>query len=94
MAKRREDLPNFKYERVPITGVKGHRKGKHNDLVGGILEELEALPSGSAIKIPLADTAGVTLANLRSAVHRATTTAKLAVETSSDGENYYIWKKS
>jgi len=35
----------------------------------------------------------VTLADLRSAVHRATVAKKLDVETSSDSENFYIWKR-
>lgn len=91
MAKKR---PTLKYERVPVSVVKGHRSGKHHQLITGILEELETLPAGSAIKIPLAGTAGVTLTELRSAVHRATAASRLAVETSSDAENFYIWKKS
>lgn len=82
-----------KYETVRIFDVKGRRSGKHHDLVAGILEQLEMLSPGSAMKIPLAGTDGVTLANLRSAVHRATTSGKLDVETSSDSENFYIWKK-
>ena len=78
------------YEQVPTSSVKGHRKGKHHDLVGRILDDLEVLPDGSAIKIPLKSTDGVTLENLRSAIHRAT--QKLDVETSSDSEHLYIWK--
>lgn len=82
-----------KYQRVLISGVKGHRNGKHHNLIAGILEDLESLPADSAIQIPFAGTDGVTLANLRSALHRATTSKKLAVETSSDSENFYVWKK-
>ena len=82
-----------RYERVLISGVKGHRRGKHHDLIGGIVEDLETLPSGSAIKVPLDVTDGVTLANLRSALHRAAANLKLELETSSDNGNFYIWKK-
>jgi hypothetical protein len=81
-----------KYERVAVTSLRKGRRGRHHDLVSGILEELDALPKGSAIKIPLAGTDGVTLANLRSAMHRATTSRRIRVETSSDDKNFYIWK--
>jgi len=80
------------YSRVLIADVKGHRRGKHRGLVQGILDDLESLPSGSAIKIPLLRTKGVSVANLRSALSRATKTRKITVETSSDSENFYIWK--
>lgn len=65
---------------------------KHNDLIAGIVKDLETLPPKEAIKIPLDGIDGVTLANLRSALHRSTTSKKLAVETSSDTENFYVWK--
>ena len=81
------------YERVLVSGVRGHRRGKHHDLIGGIVEDLATLPEGSAIKVPLEGTNGVTLANLRSALHRAAANLKLELETSSDDGHFYIWKK-
>lgn len=85
---KRDSKPN--YEQVPTDSVKGHRKGKHHDLIRRVLEDLQFLPDGSAMKIPLKSTDGVTLENLRSAIHRAT--KKLKVETSSDSGHLYIWK--
>ena len=85
--------PRPRYPHVPINAVAGHRRGKHHDLIRGILEELQALPEGSALKIPLADVDGLTLANLRSAVHRAVNSRDMKVETASDGENFYVWKQ-
>ena len=81
-----------KYERVILADIRRSRRGKHHDLVAGIFQDLESLPKGSAIKIPLAEVDGTTLANLRSAVHRASVSRGLGVETLSDEDNFYIWK--
>jgi hypothetical protein len=80
------------YDRVVLADIRRVRRGKHHDLVGGIFQDLDSLPEGSAIKIPLAEVDGTTLANLRSAVHRASASRGLGVETLSDEENFYIWK--
>ena len=81
-----------KYDHVNLADIRRTRRGKHHDLLGGIFEDLESLPAGSAIKIPLSQVDGITLANLRSAVHRASTARGLGIETLSDEENFYIWK--
>jgi hypothetical protein len=85
-----KNLP--KYDRVILADIRRTRRGKHHDLLGRIFEDLESLPEGSAIKIPLTEVDGTTLANLRSAVHRASTSKGLGIETLSDEENFYIWK--
>jgi hypothetical protein len=81
-----------KYERVILADIRRNRRGKHHDLVVGIFRDLESLPKGSAIKIPLVEVDGTTLANLRSAVHRASASRGLGIETLSDEENFYICK--
>lgn len=86
------DKKPVKYERVVLADIRRTRRGKHHDLLGGIFQDLESLPPGSAIKIPLGEVDGTTLANLRSAVHRASSARGLGIETLSDGENFYIWK--
>ena len=55
--------------------------------------QVEALSSGSALQIPLADVGGIGLANLRSAVHRAATSRGLQIETLADEKNFYVWKR-
>jgi hypothetical protein len=84
--------PALNYDRVVLTNVRRGRRGKHHDLIQGIFQDLETLPDGSAIKLPLAKLDGITLANLRSAVHRASVSKGLGIETLSDEDNFYIWK--
>ncbi len=84
--------PLLKYSRVVLQDIRRSRRGKHHDLIDGIFQDLESLPEGSAIKIPLGEVDGTTLANLRSAVHRASTARGLGIETLSDEENLYIWQ--
>jgi hypothetical protein len=84
--------PSSTYDRVVLASLRRNRRGKHHDLIQGIFQDLETLPAGSAIKIPLAKVDGITLANLRSAVHRASASRGLEVETLSDEDNLYIWK--
>jgi hypothetical protein len=83
---------SVKYERVIVADIRRNRRGKHHELVAGIFRDLESLPKGSALKIPLAEVDGTTLANLRSALHRASASRGLGIETLSDGENFYLWK--
>jgi hypothetical protein len=84
--------PQPVYERVPANILKSSRKGKHYLVVEGILKNMETLPTGSALKIPVAPLSGVTVVELRSAVMRAVKKRKISVETSSDDENFYVWK--
>jgi hypothetical protein len=85
--------PDWKYRQVRVDALDKGRRGKHHDLVQGILHELKALAPGSAMEIPLDDVGGIGLANLRSAVHRASTTHALKIETLADRKNFYVWRK-
>jgi hypothetical protein len=92
--KRVDALPVLKYRQVLAANIDRGRRGKHYDLVQGILQELKTAPSGSALEIPLRDVGGIGLANLRSAVHRASVSAGLVIETIADENNFYVWKKA
>jgi hypothetical protein len=86
--------PVLKYRQVAAADLSRGRRGKHHALVQGILQELKTAAPGSALEIPLDEVGGIGLANLRSAVHRATTADGLEVETLADEKNFYVWKKS
>ena len=85
--------PDSKYRQVKVDSLEKGRHGKHHDLVQGIFHDLETLSPGSAMQIPLADIGGIGLANLRAAVHRASTTRGLEIETLADEKNFYVWRK-
>ncbi len=84
--------PALNYDRVVLANLRRSRRGKHHDLLQGVFQDLQTLPTGSAIKIPLSELDRITLANLRSAVHRASASKGLGIETLSDEDNFYIWK--
>ena len=80
------------YSTVPVNTLKKSRKGKHHDLMVGIMEDLRRLAKGRAIKIPLAGTDGVSALNLRSAITRAAAKEDIHIATSADDENFYVWR--
>jgi hypothetical protein len=82
----------MRYRRVDVADLDRGRRGKHYDLVQGILEELRATPPGAALEIPLSEV-GIELANLRSAVHRASAGSGITIETLADERNFYVWRK-
>ena len=76
---------------VPADEVPQGRKGKHSKMVSEILNDLSHLTDGSAIKVPLDGLRDAKLANLRSALNRATRQRRLYVATSTDQNFLYIW---
>ena len=48
-----------KYETVPLSELRQGRLGKHYELVQKISRQLEELPEGEAVKIPLASVNGL-----------------------------------
>lgn len=84
---------DLRYRQVSVDGLDKGRRGKHHELILGILRELKALAPGSAMVIPLDDVGGIGLANLRSAVHRASSSNGLEIETLADEKNFYVWQR-
>ncbi|MGA7684047.1 MAG: hypothetical protein WCC32_11950 [Terriglobales bacterium] len=81
-----------RYRRVEVSSLDRGRRGKHHELVDGILKELQMAEPDSALEIPLTDVGGIGLANLRSAVHRGASSAGITIETLADDKNFYVWK--
>ena len=69
------------------------RSGKHKQIVQRILSDLEQLPKGTALKVPLAELA-YSKEKVRSALNRATRKAAIKVATASDGNFLYVWNES
>ena len=81
-----------KLETVSQQSLPNGRKGKHHPMIVDVLDALQHLADGRAIKIPLADYPG-SVADVRSAIHRATSKQNIQVATSSDEEHFYVWKR-
>ncbi len=69
------------------------RKGKHFIFLAQVLQDLESLETGRAMKIPLAEFTG-TVSDMRSAISRATKKKNIEVLTSSDDDFFYVWRPS
>jgi lambda repressor-like predicted transcriptional regulator len=66
------------------------RRGKHREIVTLILEDLNQLKDGVALKVPLAELTH-NKAKVRSALNRATRKAGRIVATATDTTFLYIW---
>jgi hypothetical protein len=82
------------YEKVPLSELRHGRRGKHRSLVDTIVTQLGDLADAEAMKIPLSSVDGISLANLRAAVSRATKSRGVKIATFSDGESLFVWKKT
>ena len=69
------------------------RNGKHKQIVTKILADLDQLPAGSALKVPLAELEE-SKENVRSALNRAIHKGSRDVATASDGDFLYVWNES
>jgi hypothetical protein len=80
------------YGRALVAGLKKSRKGKHHDLLSKIMEDLRESAPGFAVRIPLSSADQTPVVNLRSAIVRTAAKEGISVSTSSDDDNFYVWK--
>ena len=69
------------------------RNGKHKLIVTTILNDLDNLQDGAAIKVPLSQL-DQSKEKVRSALNRATRKAGRKVATASDADYLYVWNQS
>jgi hypothetical protein len=79
------------FESIRQIDVPKGRDGKHKQIISQILEGIEQLKTGSALKIPIAELPD-TKENIRSALSRAARQQKIDIATSSDESSLYVWK--
>ena len=82
---------NFKG--MPQVDVPQGRSGKHKAIVTKILSDLDQVPKGIALKVPLAELAH-SKEKVRSALNRATRKSGRNVATASDGTFLYVWNET
>ena len=68
------------------------RNGKHKSIVTKILSDLDQMPAGTAIKVPLAELAE-SKEKVRSALNRAVHKAARKIATASDATFLYVWNE-
>lgn len=90
--KTRPNKPSMNFKTMEQVDVPQGRKGKHNSVVTKILSDLDQLPAGAALKIPLAELAE-SKEKVRSALNRATHKGSRNVATASDSEFLYVWNE-
>jgi hypothetical protein len=78
---------------MPQVDVPQGRNGKHKQIVMRILSDLDQVPKGVALKVPLAQlTEGKE--RVRSALNRATRKSGRSVATASDDTFLYVWNET
>jgi hypothetical protein len=92
MAKSTDKKSSSHFDTIRIEDVPKGRKGKHHTFVAQIVQDLERLPAGSALKIPFEDFRGIRLANIRAALNRVTKAREIDVNTSTDTDALYVWR--
>jgi hypothetical protein len=91
MATSKDIHPAMKFGAIKQSDLPVGRNGRHKEIVEQLLSDIAQLESGEALKVPLAELPD-TKVNIRSALIRATQQRGIAIATSSDKENLYIWK--
>jgi hypothetical protein len=91
MSMNERKINHAEFEAILQNDVPKGRDGKHKQIITRLLEDIERLKPGTALKVPLAALPD-SKENIRSALNRATRHRGIEIATSSDREYLYIWK--
>ncbi|MFZ0583045.1 MAG: hypothetical protein WAN72_18955 [Candidatus Acidiferrales bacterium] len=90
-------MPNSRNKNLPMhfktmvqSDVPQGRNGKHKLIVTTILDDLDQLQNGAALKVPISGLAA-SKEKIRSALNRATRKAGRRVATATDSTFLYVW---
>ena len=92
MSSRASKVP-MNFSTMQQADVPQGRNGKHKQIVTKILADLDQLPPGVALKVPLAELQE-SKQNVRSALNRAIHKGSRNVATASDADFLYVWNES
>jgi hypothetical protein len=81
----------MRFQSVLQADVPKGRDGKHKRIITQLISDIDQLPVGSALKVPLADLPD-SKENIRSALSRAAVQRNLQIATSSNDEFLFVWK--
>ena len=84
---------SMNFKSMPQMDVPQGRNGKHKAIVTKILSDLDHVPKGVALKMPLAELLE-SKEKVRSALNRATRKGGRNVATASDGAFLYVWNET
>jgi TusA-related sulfurtransferase len=84
-------VASARFKSIPQVDVPKGRDGKHKPIVLELIEALQDLKPGTALKIALSELPD-SKENIRAALSRATRQQHMDIATSSDEQHLYIWK--
>ena len=90
MANSRTKALPMHFKTMVQSDVPQGRNGKHKLIVTTILDDLDQLQAGAALKVPLSGLAA-SKEKIRSALNRATRKAGRKVATATDATFLYVW---
>jgi hypothetical protein len=90
MANTRSKNAPMHFKTMVQADVPQGRNGKHKLIVSTILDDLDQLKDGAALKVPLAELVA-SKEKVRSALNRATRKSGRRVATAADATFLYVW---